>query len=291
MRITDNMRFVSAERSLAGQRSRHAELTEQISTGRRILKPSDDPVAAARMARLTASASRTADFQTSINTVKSDISQSERTLAEAGGLMARARELGVQGANGTLSASDRAMLATEVESIQAQLVSTANARGSRGFLFSGSQTSTAAVTSAGVYQGDTLEHQVEISPGVVTRVSVTGAAAFTAAGGTDAFATLESLRQALLANDTAQIAGTLDGLEASRAQIVRVQAEAGLILNRLDTADEALAVTALELASQQSEVADVDPFAALSELTQLSATLEQSIAVARATLNVGVDRF
>ncbi len=291
MRITDNMKFVSVGRSLSALRSRHAEVTGQVSSGRRVQKPSDDPVAAASLARLAAQASRTADFQSTISTVSSDISLTERSLAQASDLMVRARELGVQGANGSLTASDRAMLAGEVAALQKELVATANTRGQRGYLFSGSQTSTAALSSAGAYQGDDIEHEVEISPGVLTRVTVTGGAAFGAAGGTDAFATLEALRQGLLADDTAQIAATLDGLEASRAQIVRVQSEAGLIMNRLDTADEAMSVTALELSRRQSVLGDVDPFAAITELTQLTTTLEQAIAVARTTFNTGNDLF
>jgi flagellar hook-associated protein 3 FlgL len=286
MRITDNMRFSSVQQTLGQLRTRQADLTNQISTGRRINAPSDDPVAAARLTRLNAKAARTADYQSTIATVRADISLGESTLAQASQLMVHAHELAVQGANGALTAEDRATMAAEVSALQEQLVSSANTRGIRGYLFSGSQTSTPAMTSAGVAQGDGAEHEVEISPGVRTRVSVTGSRAFSAEdGGTDAFAALETLRQGLINNDTAQITSSLDIIEKSRSQIVRVQAESGLILNRLDSADEALAISALETQKQTSDVADVDPFAAISELTQLNTSLEQAIAIARTTLN------
>lgn len=291
MRITDNMRYGQVQRNLANLRSRHATLSNQISTGRQILAPSDDPVAAAKLMRLDARAARTRDYRDTIAAARADISLSESTLAEASGLMVRAHEIAVQGANDTLSAQDRAALATEVESLQKQLLVTANARGQRGYLFSGSQVTTAALSGTGTYQGDDSDHEIEISPGVRTRINVTGADAFTAAGGTDAFATLENLRQALLSNSGPQISGTLGDIESSRSQMVRVQAEAGLIMNRLDTAEEALGATALELLRQDSALGDVDPFAAISELTRLSTTLEQSIAVARQTLTIGRDLF
>jgi flagellar hook-associated protein 3 FlgL len=291
MRITDNMRFGSVQRSLSSLRSRHATVTNQITTGRKILAPSDDPVAAAKLMRINARAARTADYQNTIAAVRADITLSEGSLAEASGLMVRAHELAVQGANDALSANDRVALATEVASLREQLVATANGRGQRGYLFAGSQTATPPFSGAGVYQGDGNEHEVEISPGVRTRVSVTGADAFTAAGGTDAFAALDSLHSALIANDASQIAATLGNIESSRSQIVRMQGQSGLIMNRLDTADEALSVTAFELTRQDSEVGDVDPFKAISELTQLSTTLEQAIAVARQTLTIGQDLF
>jgi flagellar hook-associated protein 3 FlgL len=291
MRITENMRFGSVQRSLSALRSREADVTNQISSGRRLNKPSDDPAAVAQLTRLSAQAARTADYQNTIGTVRTDISLSERTLAEASGLMVRAKEIALAGANAALSPSDRAALAVEVSALREQLVSTANTRGSRGFIFSGSQTSTAPLTGLGVYQGDAVEHEVEIAPGVMARVSVTGAEAFTADGGTDAFATLQALEDALRNDDGDGIRGTLEALETSRAQIVRVQAQAGLIMNRLDSADEALSVTALELAKRQSALADVDPFEAITELTQLTTTLEQAIAIARQTLNNRGDLF
>jgi flagellar hook-associated protein 3 FlgL len=291
MRITDNMKFSSVQQSLATLRSRHATLANQITTGRKVLAPSDDPVAAAKLVRLNARASRTADYQKTISTVRADISMSEGSLAEASGLMVRAQELAIQGANDALSPNDRSALAVEVASLKEQLLATANGHGERGYLFAGSQTATPPFASDGTYQGDDIEHEVEISPGVRTRVSVTGADAFTAAGGTDAFATLDALHAALLSNDASTISATLGDLESSRAQIVRMQGQSGLIMNRLDTADEALSVTALELARQDSEAGDVDPFAAISELTQLSTTLEQAIAVARQTFATGNNLF
>jgi flagellar hook-associated protein 3 FlgL len=291
MRITENMKFGSVQRSLGSLRSRHATLTNQITTGRKVLAPSDDPVAAAKLLRLNARAARTEDYQKTIGTVRGDITMSEGSLAEASQLMVRAHELAIQGANDALSPNDRSALSVEVASLREQLLATANGRGQRGYLFSGSQTATPPFSADGVYQGDDIEHEVEISPGVRTRVSVTGADAFTAAGGTDAFAALDALHAALVSNDAGAISATLGALESSRAQMVRVQGQSGLIMNRLDTADEALSVTSLELSRQDSETGDVDPFAAISELTQLSTTLEQAIAVARNTLTIGKDLF
>jgi flagellar hook-associated protein 3 FlgL len=292
MRISDNMRLTSVLTSLSQLRSQQAELTQQISSGTRIGAPSDDPVAAANLTRVNAQAARTADYRATIANVRSDASTAEATLAQASDLMVRAHEIAVQGANGTLSAEDRKALADEVASLRDQLVATANTRGSQGYLFSGSQTNTQTLSSTGQYQGDSVEHQVEIAPGVNAAVSVTGAEAFTAAnGGTDAFATLTDLQTALENDDQAGVSASLDAVEASRAQIVRTRSKAGLILNRLDTSDEALSSAALELDKRKSSLADVDPIAALSQLTQLSTTLDQAISVARNLLGSGQNQF
>src|SRR5436190_22239626 len=133
MRITENMKFSSVQRSLGSLRSRHATLTNQITTGRKILAPSDDPVAAAKLVRLNARAARTADYQKTISSVRGDITTSEGSFAEASQLMVRAHELALQGANDALSPKDRSALAVEVASLKEQLVATANGRGQRGY--------------------------------------------------------------------------------------------------------------------------------------------------------------
>jgi len=71
MRITDNMRFDTVQQSLGALRSRQAELTSQISSGSKIGAPSDDPVAAARLTRISAQASRTQDYRATIGSVRS----------------------------------------------------------------------------------------------------------------------------------------------------------------------------------------------------------------------------
>jgi flagellar hook-associated protein 3 FlgL len=291
MRIADNMRFGSVQQSLADLRSRHAEVANQLTSGRRVVAPSSDPLAAAELTNIEARLARAKDFRATIASVRADASLSERTLAEASQLLVHAQELAVQGANDSLSGQDRALIATEVSALKQQFLTMANTRGTRGHLFSGSQTQTSTLSSAGVFQGDSVQHQVEIAPGVTADVTVSGAQAFTSAGGTDVFAALDSLEQALNANSSTQIAGTLTNLEAARSQIVNSQARAGMIMNRLDAADESLSIGELDLNERRSKAGDVDPINALSQLTQLSTALEQALGVARIMLNTGIDRF
>lgn len=287
MRVTEGMRYGVTERALADLRSRQAAVTEEVSSGRRVGDPSDDPVAASELTRLAGRLARTEDYQRTIGRVRADLSLSERTLDSASALMVRAQELAIQGANGSLSADDRRMLAEEVSALQLQLRSFANTRGTRGYLFSGNLTETPSFSETGVYQGDAAVHRVDVAPGVELGVTVSGDEAFGPAGGADAFQALESLHAALQAGGEDQVAASLEGLEAARAQIVGVQAEAGLILNRLDSSEEALGRSQLEMQKRSSELGDTDPFAALSELTSLTTTLEQAIAVARTTLSSG----
>jgi flagellar hook-associated protein 3 FlgL len=287
MRVTEGMRYTTTQRALGELRSRHAAVVEQITSGQRVGDPSDDPIAAAELTRIGSRLARNQDYQRTIDSSRSNLSLTERTLDSASQLMVRVHEIAVQGANGSLSGENRRALAVEVNEIREQLVSLANTQGSNGYLFSGSQTATAAFSAAGAYQGDATIHQAEIAPGVVVNSSVLGSDAFGVGTSADAFQAVTALEQALLADNTQQIAGTLTNVEAARSQIVQVQAQSGLILNRLDSASEALSIGELELKDSSARLGETDVVSALSELSALTTTLDQAIAVARETLSSG----
>jgi flagellar hook-associated protein 3 FlgL len=272
-------------RSLSDLSSRQAKAAQQASTGQRVGAPSDDPVAAAELTRLSAAQSHTTQFQKTVSSVRGDAQIAEGVLGEAGDTLARLHEIAMQGANDTLSGSDRATLADEVKTLKAHLVGLANTKGSNGFLFGGTQTDVAPFDAAGLFTGNDDAHQVEVSPGLSIRANPSGADAFTLQGGTDAFATADALEAGLRANDGSAISGTLSQIEASRNQITSVRAQSGLLLDRLDATDSALSQGQLALGTRTIAVGQADPFTSYSDLTRLNNALTQAIAVARTTLS------
>lgn len=285
MRISENMRYDMVGRSLSDLSSRQAKAAQQASTGQRVGAPSDDPIAAAELTRLTAAQAHTTQFQKAVSSVRGDAQIAEGVLGEAGDALARLHEIAMQGANDTLSGSDRASLADEVKTLKAHLVGLANTKGSNGFLFGGTQTEAAPFDAAGAFTGNDDAHQVEVSPGLSVRANASGADAFTLQGGTDVFATVDALEAGLRANNGAAISGTLTAVEASRDQITRVRAESGLLLDRLDATDSALSQAQLTLGTRTVAVGQADPFTSYSDLTRLNNALTQAIAVARTTLS------
>jgi flagellar hook-associated protein 3 FlgL len=264
MRISENMRYDMVGRSLSDLSSRQAKAAQQASTGQRVGAPSDDPIAAAELTRLTAAQAHTTQFQKAVSSVRGDAQIAEGVLGEAG---------------------DRASLADEVKTLKAHLVGLANTKGSNGFLFGGTQTEAAPFDAAGAFTGNDDAHQVEVSPGLSVRANASGADAFTLQGGTDVFATVDALEAGLRANNGAAISGTLTAVEASRDQITRVRADSGLLLDRLDATDSALSQAQLTLGTRAVAVGQADPFTSYSDLTRLNNALTQAIAVARTTLS------
>src|SRR5450432_463746 len=284
MRVTDGMRYALATQNLSALSSRQLSVAQQAQTGLRVNAPSDDPISAAQLARLSAMQSQIAARQSTISSVRGDAELAESSLQEASDLMARAKELAVQGSNGALGASDRAILAAQVKDVLDQLVAIGNTQGATGYIFAGSQTQTTPFSATGAFSGDDGQHTVDIGNSSPTAVNASGAQAFTAAGGRDVFSDVSALYTALNSNDAAGVAATLTNLDTSRAQIGSAQAHAGTILNKLDASDSVLSAASLDSQHQSQTLGAVDAAQAYSNLTALNNALTRSASVAQQIL-------
>jgi flagellar hook-associated protein 3 FlgL len=131
----------AAVRRLTDLSRQLAEVQQQISTGRKVVRPGDDPVAFARAAALKR-ADASADVQRrAMDAAGSRLAASETALAGIADIMARAKELALAGRNASVSAADRRILAGEVGELLSAARGLAEARGPDGeALFAGAGT-------------------------------------------------------------------------------------------------------------------------------------------------------
>jgi flagellar hook-associated protein 3 FlgL len=258
----------------------------------RVGKPSDDPIAAAELARLRASASQTSAHRSTIDMVRGDAELTEATLADAGDIMVRLREIALQASNGGLSAEDRQTMVTEVTGLKDALLQLGNTRGTRGYLFSGSQVATPAFDATGAFLGDDIAHVVPIGNSTPTSVSTSGEESFVVAGGRNVFADVDSLATALGANDETAIRASLDFIDASHAQLVNARARSGLVLSKLDASQSVLETLDTEQQRRAQEAGAANTYESYSRFTVLGQSLERAIAVSRQILDLrGTNRF
>ncbi len=130
----------------------------QISSGKRLLSPSDDPIAAARALDLRERLSRIQQFDRNIVVAQNRLRDEEAALSNINNILQRVRELALQANNTTINNESRQLIATEMRQNLDQLVDLANARNGTGeFLFSGNATDTLPVSGTGggfTYNGD-----------------------------------------------------------------------------------------------------------------------------------------
>jgi len=287
MRVTEGMRYSQVLSNLANITSQHADAAQQASTGVRVGKPSDDPIAAAELARLSASSSQTKAHLSTINTVRGDAELTESTLSDASDIFARLKEIALQGANGELTAEDRKTLGVEVTGLKDSLLKLGNVRGTRGYLFSGSAVTTAAFDSGGAFQGNDDAHVVQIGNSTPTAVSTSGADAFVVAGGRDVFADLQSLATALSADDLTGIRGAVDNIGASQSQLINARARSGLVLSKLDASQSVLSSLDSEQGKRSQTIGAADPYESYTRVTALGQSLDRAIQVSKQILDLG----
>ena len=136
--------FSTFRRVLAGLRQNQAaniRAQEQLASGRRILRPSDDPTGAARAIRLERQLADVNRYRRAINQGRNTVEAGAGALGGASALMIQARELLIQGMNGTLTPEDRQAIAAEFDLVRAQLFEIGNERAGDTYLFGGTESS------------------------------------------------------------------------------------------------------------------------------------------------------
>jgi len=182
MRVTnDTLRMVFLNAFETAQR-RLADTQNQVSTGKRINKPSDDPLAAARIGQLDASLGRLDQYQANGIVARNQLGLEEEALAQVIDNLQRVRELAVQANNGTLDDANRRAIAAELRQRYDSVIALANATDASGrYLFAGLSEGTQpfVVGAGGVsYNGDHGQRSVQVSDERLVAVNDSGADVF-----------------------------------------------------------------------------------------------------------------
>jgi flagellar hook-associated protein 3 FlgL len=273
---------------------------EQMSTGLRVNRPSDDPISASQAVVLSQAQSQTAQFASARSFATQRISQEENTLSSVTSAIQAAQEKIVYAGNGTLSDDDRSSLATDLQGIRDQLMNLANSQDGNGrYMFAGYKTSTAPFdASTGTYAGgaSNVEQQVDSSRTMV--IGHTGDKIFDTITNnavkepdgkpseTNLFTMLDTAIAALktpvagddAAQETAQAAidKTNRGLRNSLNNVLSVRAEVGTQLNELDKLDALGDDRKLSQTQQMSDLVNVDWNSTISNYTMQQAALQAS---------------
>ena len=273
-------------RSISDLRAQAEALQSAIGTGERLTRSSDDPVAAAQLRRMARADAFAAIDTTNAARASSDLTLADSALSSFASYITRAQELTVQAANGTLTAAQRAGIATELTSIGGELLHLANARDSAGHALFGGETAGNAYTTdaAGnpVDAGTAGAGDLPPGDGLSVTRGLTGPEFlnFTGpAGATNLFAAIKGLADALQggAADPAQAArdalGTLDaGLEA----VTTAQTVVGSRLAWIDLVSERRTQMGELRAEEQLEAGGADIAETVTKLQQTMSVLEAS---------------
>ncbi|WP_426110145.1 flagellar hook-associated protein FlgL [Massilia sp. PWRC2] len=183
MRISTNSMYATSTAQLGTLQSQLAKTQMQLSTNKRMLTPSDDPIASARALEVTQSQSVNAQFATNRANARSSLSQEEVALKGVESLVQDVQSIAVAAGSGTNSASDRATYADELQGRLDDLVALANSSdGNGGYLFSGYQSASPPFVTSGTavnYNGDAGQVQLQVAGARKLPINDAGSAVFT----------------------------------------------------------------------------------------------------------------
>ncbi|MFJ8261836.1 flagellar hook-associated protein FlgL [Rummeliibacillus sp. NPDC094406] len=156
MRVTQSMLSNNLLRNLNTSNSKMGKLQEQLSSGSKLTRPSDDPVASVKGMNHRTTLAKNDQYTRNMGEVNSWLDASDESLGQVGSALSRVQELVSQAANGTNTADDREKILKEIEQIRAQIRDVANTKIGDNYIFSGTMTTTPLYDKSG-FIGGTVE--------------------------------------------------------------------------------------------------------------------------------------
>ena len=262
MAISRMTQKMMSDRALLGMQTgldRLGKVQEQLTTGRVINRPSDDPTSATSAMRIRSSVAAQKQYARNANDATAWLNQIDATFSSMTSQVRRARDVALQGANdGAMGPQAREALATEIDQLREGLINTANATYLGRPVFGGVTGGTAAYAADGTWIGVTGDGVVRtVGDGVKIRVDVEGPTAF-GPDGDSLFDHLDALSTALRSGNTAGVTTAIDKLTADSARITDVQSSVGARSVRIEQAQTAAGDAQLSLTNTLSEIENTD---------------------------------
>lgn len=264
-RITTTLLANRSLRDINAQLSRIATLQEQLATGLRVNRPSDDPIDARRAINVRVLLAKNEQFQSNIDDITPQIDETATTLLTVNDVLQRALELTIQAANGTNSQQQLDAIALEIDELLESVFAASNQRVNGRGIFAGIQTLEDAYSATRVggeitaitYEGNDVVTSVDISERIRIDVNIPGTEPFQST--TDIFQTLIGIRDDLRAGDQDSLRNVrIDALRDGMEQVLFSVARVGAVQNRLEAISSNLQDSNVQLTDLLSDKIDAD---------------------------------
>jgi flagellar hook-associated protein 3 FlgL len=265
----------------------------EISSGQSVTVPSDNPGAAADLVQNAAQTSVADQFLRSVGSIQGEVANADSTLNSVTTALQSAISLGVEGGNGPLNDSDRAAIVAEVQGIQTQLLSLANASYQGTYIFGGTKNQAApyvldSTSPSGVtYVGNSGTNSVTLGNQFRLQTNLPGSELFSAPG-TDVFQAIQDLITGLQSGTTTSISTAVSELNNAANYIDTQSVFYGNAESQLNSQQTYLNTDTTQLAQQQNTLGAADLPAVITSLTSAEtshqATLEAVAGISQTNL-------
>lgn len=279
MRVTGMMQNIQLLKNLRDINTSMTTGQQQLATGQKISRPSDDPIGTGYQMRYDTDLARSEEFLTNAKTGSEILKTMDSLLQQANDVLKRARTLTMQAANGTYALEQRQTISAEIKQLKEQMVTIGNSTYNGRYLFNGQKTDQAPYTVAGAAgeKTDPGLFYLNVSPSVKVPVSITGEIVFGEAGTDNVFKVLDDLANALDTDNRTGISAALEKIDASADRLSVSWAEIGARMNRFELMENRITDDQVSLKEQRAHVADVDVPSAIIELKSKETVLQAAL--------------
>ncbi|OMD81393.1 flagellar hook-associated protein FlgL [Paenibacillus odorifer] len=269
LRVTSNMMNSQLLLNLNRNARTMNDTQLQLSSGRKINKPSDDPVGITYSLRYRAELSSNEQYTKNVDSALSWLDYNDTVLGQAGDVVQKIRELSVQAATGTNPQSALDSINEEVMQLKEQLVDIANSTLNGKYIFNGEQYSTKPYDFAkgadGTYDvskpvtTDPGQIQFIVGEGVRMPISTSGNDVFGRTGEADnLFTIINNISGALQSGDITAVSNQLANIDTRMDNLLTVRSEIGAKTNRVELMQERLSDLNINLTDLQAKTEDAD---------------------------------
>ena len=278
MRVTEGMNYQTLLRDLAFGQDRLQNSQNEVSTGKKVTAPSDNPIAASDIVRLNTEGNEAGQFSKNLTFAKAKLQIADTALDSVEQMVERARTLGQLSLGEGNPAS---AYVTELNGLRDQIISAANTTHAGRYIFGGSTTTTPPYAknpdTSVTYQGDDQDMPLQVSRNSTLQTQIPGSDIFN--GSVDIFTTMSDLATAMQAGDKGAIDAQVKKLEQFSDTVSVARSKIGGYLNAAANVDSELSSTGLVRKSELSQVQDADLAQAITELTMNQQQLQATMAV------------
>lgn len=274
-RVTQQSIATGAVATLQANLARIQQLNTQISSNKRILKPSDDPIGTGNALQYHGDLGRNTQIGKNISDATGWLSTADSTLTSVVEQIQHIRDLSVQAQNGAMGPTELAALGTEIDNTRQTLLTLANTKYGTRSIFAGTSAG-AAYDSTGTYIGRSAAVERTIASGVRVQVNVNGDDVFGPVGN-DLFTLVSTLANDVRAGSNAAISADVANLDARLQTVQTRQGEIGARAERVDTMKSRNDATATNISQNLASVEDVDMPKAIMDLQMQQFTYQAAL--------------
>jgi len=282
MRITQSETYSNFISDIETLNEAYNHASQEVSSGKTLNQLQDSPGSSAELLSLDDQASDIDVYESSANMASYYLQTADSALSSVNDLLTSIYSEGSEAASDSMTADDQASIATNIQSLQNQILSLANSQANGRYIFAGSSVTSQPFQINGdsvSYSGDETVDTVPVDQGTEVQSGVPGSDAFNSV-----FSSIESLLSAINSNDVSAIGTALGQFSSAFSQLGQARETIGSNMALLQNVQTRLQAQSTSITTQQSSLADADMAQATVQMSQAQTALEAAMAAGSSIL-------